>query len=485
MGAAVHARRGLWLAPFAPGFDARLVGGTSVVDRRDGRTLQQEYATALNSSPDALALISWNEFSENTHVEPSVRNGTRYLDVLHELTAAPPPVGALAVDSSEAAGSGGPTGFLLVCVVFAFLLITGLGLFLRRRAAPKMGRSAGKGHRRRSRGRALRVFLGLGAATALLAAFLRTSGDSPSGAASPPATRPAPPPRYLGVVASRAYGQAVVAAAGDIACAADRAGLTAEELERADSCHAKATSELVLGLRPDAVLALGDNQYPNGSLARFRAGYDKTWGRFKSISHPVPGNHEYGSPGARGYFSYFGDAAGNPDEGWYSFDLAGWHIVALNSECDHVNGCGQGSLQQRWLEADLAAHPATCTLTFWHRPRYSSGTHGDDETYAAFWTTLQRAGADVVLNGHDHSYERFAPLGADGTPDRSRGIRQFVVGTGGDSKTKFHTDQPGSEVRIAGVYGVLSLRLVRDGYQWRFLGEPAGKVLDSGSGSCH
>ena len=363
MAAAVHAHHGLWVAPFAPGFDARLVGGTSVVDRQDGRTLRREYATALSSSPDALALISWNEFSENTHVEPSQRHGTRYLDVLRDLTAAaPPPLGALAVDSSEPAGGGSPTGFLLLCVVLAFLLITGTGLVLRRRAAPESGPGSDPSHHRHRarRRRALRMFLGLGAIAMLLAGVLRTSEDPSSGVAPPAETSGAPPPpRYIGAVAARTNGQAVVAAAGDIACPADAAGLAPAERDRPDSCQAKATSELVIALKPDAVLALGDNQYPNGSLRRFRAAYDKTWGRFKSITHPVPGNHEYGLPGARGYFSYFGEAAGHPDEGWYSFDVVGWHLVALNSECDHVGGCGRG----RPRRASFPLHPGILAPT--------------------------------------------------------------------------------------------------------------------------
>ncbi|HYT10272.1 MAG TPA: metallophosphoesterase [Mycobacteriales bacterium] len=499
MASAVHAHRGLWIAPFAPGFDARLVGGTSVVDRRDGRTLQREYATAMGSSPDAMALISWNEFSENTHVEPSRHYGTRYVDVLRDLTAAPAPaLGALGADSSDPSPAGaGPTGFLLVCVVFGFLLLTGAGLLLRRRAAaaepvrPASRRPGGparrRAHRRRSRWpRMLRMTLGLVVVAALLVGVVRIAGSTPAGSPPPPlaAALPAPPARYLGALASGAD-HAEVAAAGDIACPADRAGLTDEELDRPDSCHTGATADLLRRLGPDAVLTLGDNQYPNGSLSRFLAGYDKTWGRFKSITHPIPGNHEYGSPGARGYFSYFGRAAGDPDEGWYSFDLAGWHLVALNSECDHVGGCGAGSPQQRWLEADLATHPAACTLAYWHRPRYSSGSHGSDAHYDAFWTTLHRAGADVVLSGHDHAYERFAPLRPGGAVDHARGLRGFVIGTGGDSHTKFHAIVPGSEARVTGVYGVLLLTLRPDGYDWRFVSEPTGRVLDSGSGRCH
>jgi 3',5'-cyclic AMP phosphodiesterase CpdA len=275
-----------------------------------------------------------------------------------------------------------------------------------------------------------------------------------------------------------------VVAAGDIACPPDPGGLTEGEF-LPGSCRQGVTAALIGRLRPDSVLALGDNQYPNGSLARFRASYDKTWGRYKSITRPVPGNHEYGTTAATGYFAYFGAAAGDPEEGWYSVDIAGWHLVALNSECDHVGGCGTGSRQLRWLAADLAAHPAACTLAFWHRPRYSSGNHGSDTHFESFWTTLAAAGADVVLSGHDHSYERIAPLRPGGQVDPARGIRSFVVGTGGDSHTQFHRIVTGSEVRRAGSPGLLQLTLRAGRYDWRFVAAPDGKVLDSGSGACH
>ena len=158
-----------------------------------------------------------------------------------------------------------------------------------------------------------------------------------------------------------------------------------------------------------AVLLLGDIQYEDGAYSKFLASYDPSWGRVKSITKPAPGNHEYQSGSAADYYRYFGAAAGDPAKGYYSYDLGGWHLVALNSNCSFVGGCGAGSPQEQWLRADLAAHPASCTLAYWHHPRFSSGAHGSDATYTAFWQALYDANAEVVLVGHDHDYERFAP----------------------------------------------------------------------------
>jgi hypothetical protein len=499
MGEAVHARNGLWLAPFAPGFDARLVGGTRAVDRRDGATLREEYSAAVGSAPDALGLISWNEYSENTHVEPSEEFGNRYLDVLGELVDSPADaVGLLAEDSSNAAdpgaGLGGIPWFGLAIGAFVVLVGGGVGIALRlrrRRAPPRRG-----GHRRPSRtdlltsGRvpvvvvALVGLVGVGAPLVVLRA---QSTTAPSSAQQQPPPQPQPEVSagYQGPKPVRNPAAVVVAAAGDIACPADPEGIGAGERNSAVSCVTQRTADVVGAIDPDAVLALGDLQYPNGSLARFMAGYDKTWGAYKAITYPVVGNHEYGTRDAKGYFDYFGAAAGSPDTGYYSYDLAGWHIVALNSECSHVGGCGAGSPQQRWLAADLAAHPADCTLAYWHRPRFSSGHHGDNATYATFWKQLQDVGAELVLVGHDHDYERFAPLGADGRP-APNGIREFVVGTGGDSFYALHEQPAGQEAGIANQPGVLQLTLRPDGYDWAFR-VPEGAVertVDSGSASC-
>jgi hypothetical protein len=274
-------------------------------------------------------------------------------------------------------------------------------------------------------------------------------------------------------------GEVVVAAAGDIAC-------HPEEIAAGNRpCRQGTTADLLAGLRPDAVLPLGDLQYRDGDLASFQAVYEQTWGRFKAVSRPAVGNHEYGTRDAAGYFAYFGAVAGEPARGWYSYDLGSWHLIALNSECRHIGGCGPGSPQERWLRADLAAHPATCTLAYWHEPRFSSGHHGDKPELDAFWRALHEAGADLVLNGHDHDYERFAPQDPQGILDDTRGIRQFVVGTGGANHRAFATVKPNSEVRNADAFGVLVLKLGVERYQWRFLPEPGKEFTDAGAGDCH
>jgi acid phosphatase type 7 len=274
-----------------------------------------------------------------------------------------------------------------------------------------------------------------------------------------------------------------IAAAGDIAC--DPGSSDWDEGEgRGLTCRQRATSDLLVGAGYSAVLVLGDIQYEDGAYAKFLASYDPSWGRVKSTTKPVPGNHEYETRGAAGYYRYFGSAAGDPTEGYYSFDLAGWHLIALNSNCAAVGGCDTNSPQERWLRADLAAHPVTCTLAFWHHPRFSSGPHGNDSTYTAFWEALYAADADVVLVGHDHDYERFAPQTASGARDLTRGIRQFVVGTGGKSLRTFPRVRANSEARDAKSMGILELALGSGAYAWRFV--PAvGSFSDSGSAPCH
>ncbi len=268
-----------------------------------------------------------------------------------------------------------------------------------------------------------------------------------------------------------------VVAVADIACAAGRR-------PTADECHQQATADLAGTLDPDVVLAPGDLQYESGSAADFAASYAPAWGRLKAITWPAPGNHEYKTDGAAGYFDYFGAAAGPRGKGWYSRDLGAWHIVALNSNCDDVGGCDAQSPQGRWLRADLAAHRNRCVLALWHHPRWSHGKHGDHDSVAPFLEALDRAGAEVVLAGHDHNYQRFEPRGPDGARDDASGIRQFVVGSGGRS----HYTIDGSEGLEAGdddTFGVLSMTLRPDGYDWRFVGAPDGTVGDSGSATCH
>lgn len=268
----------------------------------------------------------------------------------------------------------------------------------------------------------------------------------------------------------------VVAAAGDIACTPGQAPSDA-------GCRMAETAALVEAARPAAVLTLGDNQYETGTLAAFRDSYDRSWGRFKAITHPSPGNHEFAGGSARGYFTYFGAAAGPPGRGWYSFDVGAWHMVSLNSNCAAAGGCGPGSPQYAWLEADLVASGARCTLAYWHHPRFSSGYHGDDPSVGPLWELLDRASAELVLSGHDHHYERFAATAPDGTP-KADGIRQFVVGTGGRSLYPTFVPHRGSELRRSVTFGILVLTLSSDGYRWRFDHVPGDTFTDAGEGRC-
>jgi hypothetical protein len=226
------------------------------------------------------------------------------------------------------------------------------------------------------------------------------------------------------------------------------------------------------------VFTLGDNAYPSGTAADFRRCYDPTWGRHKSRTRPVPGNHEYESPGATPYFDYFGANAGPYGLGYYSFEMGNWHAIALNS---HIP-LSADSPQGQWLRADLAANATRCTIAYWHVPRFSSGKHGDQPQLGDFWTLLYEAGADVVLSGHDHTYERFAPQDPNGVLDLQRGIRQFVVGTGGANTYQFATIRPNSEVRLS-VLGVLKLTLRAEDYDWSFIAVTGPG--DSGTGTCH
>ena len=265
---------------------------------------------------------------------------------------------------------------------------------------------------------------------------------------------------------------AVLVGAGDIASCDDLAG-------------AKATADLIERI-PGTVFAAGDLAYPDGSDEQFAKCYGPTWGRFKDRTRPAPGNHEYHSGGS-GYTHFFGAAAGDPQKEYYSYDLGAWHIVVLNSECAPVGGCGPGSQQATWLREDLGAHPAKCTLAYWHKPLFSSGgAHGNDPTVKPFWDLLYAADADVVIGGHDHDYERFAPQDPEGKPDSNRGIREFVVGTGGKNSHRwFVRPQPNSEVRNADTFGVLKLTLHATGYEWEFVPEAGKSFTDRGRGTCH
>jgi len=257
----------------------------------------------------------------------------------------------------------------------------------------------------------------------------------------------------------------VIAAAGDIC---------------ASAIDCDPTADLVEQISPARALTLGDNAYPDGTLSQFNSYYEPNWGRFKAKTSPAPGNHDYHLAGASGYFSYFGSLA--PAE-YYSYDVGSWHLISLNSEIS----VSSSSAQLTWLRSDLAAHANKCTLAYWHKPRFSSGTtHGGSSSYAPFWDALYAAKADVVLTGHEHNYERFAKQNPSGAADATNGIRQFVVGTGGASHGyPFGTPVANSEVRNDNTWGVLKLTLHPTSYDWQFVPIAGSSFTDSGSGSCH
>ncbi|MCW2924807.1 MAG: Alkaline phosphatase [Thermoleophilia bacterium] len=272
----------------------------------------------------------------------------------------------------------------------------------------------------------------------------------------------------------------VLVAAGDIACPPG-------EHATPHRCGDAATARLAASLDPAVVLTLGDEQYDAGELEDYRASFDRTWGKLRPRMHPTPGNHEYASSGrAAGYRAYFGPRATPGGRTYFSFDVGGWHLVSLDSNCTNVaGGCGAGSPQQRWLVADLRAHHARCTLAYWHHPRFSSGLlHGSSTDVDALYRTLDAGGADVVLNGHEHNYERFAPQHGDGSPARGA-VREFVVGTGGNSLYPFGPAIANSEVRRNDAFGVLELQLRPTGYAWRFHAMSSAGSRDHGTGACH
>ena len=264
---------------------------------------------------------------------------------------------------------------------------------------------------------------------------------------------------------------AVLVGAGDIAdCDSDGDEKTARLLDDIDG----------------TVFTVGDNVYEDGKASEFKECYEPTWGRHKERTKPAAGNHDYNSEDARPYFDYFGEAAGEPGKGYYSYELGSWHIVVVNSNCNYIGGCDKGSPQERWLRADLAEHPAQCTLAYWHHPVFTAGRyHGADPVMRTIFETLYEAGADVVLTGHDHNYQRFAPQDPEGVGDQLRGIRQFVVGTGG--RRHYNIEEPivNSEVYNDSAYGVLKLTLREGGYDWEFIPVEGESFKDSGSGRCH
>lgn len=280
--------------------------------------------------------------------------------------------------------------------------------------------------------------------------------------------------------------EAVLIGAGDIAkCGSTLAGAeaTAKLLDQFFAQYDAAPA----GEKPEeaVVFTLGDNAYPRGTVRQFAECYDPTWGRHRERTRPAVGNHEYKTRDAKPYYDYFGEAAGDRDKGYYSYNLGDWHIVVLNSVCAEVQGCAPGSPQYEWLVEDLKNNPSRCTLAYMHHPLFSSGKHRGETKIRPLVEVLYEAGAELMLAGHEHSFERFAPQTPRGDFEPGRGIRQFIVGTGGRERRKFRKTAPHSELRDRSTYGVLKLSLHPDSYDWEFLPIAGGEFRDSGHEMCH
>ena len=313
--------------------------------------------------------------------------------------------------------------------------------------------------------RALSAFAALPTVALVLYAC---GGGSPGG--PDPVPTPVPTPNFP-----------VIMAAGDISCDSATPNLP---------CKSRETSDLIVAERAvrSAVVALplGDLQYEAGTLAEFNRNYHTTWGRFNDIAHPTSGNHEYDTRGATGYFDYFaskGVAVGARNEGWYSYSIGEWHFIALNSNCGSIGGCGTGSAQYRFLQADLLLNRQRCTVAYMHHPFLSSGRNGSTPALLPMMRLLYENNAELVISGHDHSYERFDPITPDQVTDSSKGLRLIVVGTGGRDLYDFPQVLPNSAVRFNQDFGVLRIVMKEASYEWAFI-KIGGTVVDSGSGVC-
>ena len=305
---------------------------------------------------------------------------------------------------------------------------------------------------------------------------------------------PGPPPRWILVgplvaCAAAALGMACGKGPSSVFVPEERAAapeappapvvLAAGDIGSCDPAAGTDALARMLDQLPGTILALGDIAYPDGGFASYRDCYHPSWGRHRARTRPVPGNHDYETPDARQYYAYFSTAAGDPGAGYYSFEVGEWLLIALNSEI----GLGPGSDQLDWLSATLDSNPRRCALAYLHRPRFSSGRHGDDARLRAAWALLDGAGVDVVLAGHDHHYERFAPQDEDGRLDPD-GMRQFVVGTGGAYVLRPGGGAANSETRDGSAFGLLRLELAPQGYAWRFLAASPSGFSDSGRAEC-
>lgn len=256
------------------------------------------------------------------------------------------------------------------------------------------------------------------------------------------------------------------------------------DIARCDGTGDEATAELLDDL-PGFVFTAGDNAYESGTAAQFEECYGASWGRHRDRTFPVLGNHDFETAAAAGYFGFFGARGGDPRAGWYSVDLGTWRLIVLASNCREVGGCGPESDQGRWLARELDRSAERCTVAIFHHPLFSTGEHGPTTAVRPLWDQLAAAGAELVINGHEHSYERFEPLDPDGRSDPERGIRQIVVGTGGTTLRGFDREDPNSAVRDSSTHGVLRLDLDDGRYAWAFVPVAGGTFTDSGSDTCH
>ena len=322
-----------------------------------------------------------------------------------------------------------------------------------------------------------------------------TTTPPPTTTTTPPTTTPPttqPSTTQPTTTTTTPSGDPVIAVAGDVACGTTEANYNGG-LGTADACHMLQTSDLILAMAPQQTWALGDLQYNSGAPADFAVSYQNSWGRFKPITRPAVGNHEYGTSGAGGYFGYFGDSA-TPQQpgcvkscnGYYSFDIGSWHVAVINSECSRLNGgtgCAVGSPQHQWLDADLAAHTTGCTAVLSHRPRWASNSFASADIQPLV-DVMGARGVDLFLAGHAHSYERFAPQDAAGQADPN-GITEIAVGTGGRDSQGFGTVVPNSVIHKNKIFGVMRLTLHPKGWDTTFVPDPATPFADSSSGACH
>jgi hypothetical protein len=316
------------------------------------------------------------------------------------------------------------------------------------------------------------IVVGVLVAALVLPAFVTAA---PGGGAGPPARvhptkKPKPTPTASPTASPTAPPSTVtLVGAGDIASCS--------------SSGDEATANLLDGIS-GTVFTAGDNAYDSGTSTEFANCYDPTWGRHKARTRPSAGNHDYNTAGATGYYGYFGAAAGDPTKGYYAYDLGAWRIYVLNSNCAVVS-CASGSVQEQWLRADLAANPRACVAAYWHHPRFSDGTHGNSTNVQPFWQALYEADAEIVISGHDHDYQRWAPQTPTGSLDAAGGIVEFVAGMGGRSHYAFTTTSVNRVTGNSTSYGVLRLDLGPTGYSFAFVPVAGQTYSDRGTGACH